>query len=89
MGRMSHQANIRARRLRIELLVYALEDEEIPIARDVAEGMGEGLGDAWYGLADGDPYAVSYVWQAEYIGSTVDAALEDGAITVKTGSPDG
>lgn len=30
------------------------------VARDVAEGMGEGLGDAWYELENGE-YAISYV----------------------------
>lgn len=89
MGRMSRQENIRARRLRIELWVYALEDEEMPAARDVAEGMGEGLGDAWYQLDDGDEYAISYVWQAEYSGSTVDAILEHGAISARTSPPEG
>lgn len=70
MGHMSQQANLRARRLRVELWVYALEDEEMPVARDVAEGMGEGLGDAWYELKNGE-YAISYVWHVEYTGAVV------------------
>lgn len=88
MGRMSHQLNIRARRMRIELWVYALEDEEMSVARDVAEGMGEGLGDAWYELENGE-YAISYVWEAEYTGAAVDAVLEDGFIAALPRSPEG
>ena len=84
MEPMSRQANIRVRRLRIELWVYAADDEEMPVARDVAEGMGEGLGDAWYELEDGDEYAVSYVWDAEYTGPAVDATIDDGVISAVT-----
>lgn len=86
---MTDQATVRARRLRIELWVYAPNDGEMPAARIVAEGMGEGLGDAWYELDGGDAYAVTYVWEAEYVGSPLDGVLEDGAISALPQPPDG
>ena len=86
---MSDQLNVRSRRLRIEMWVYAREDEELPAARDVAEGMGEGLGDAWFELGDGDEYAISYMWQAEYAGAVVDAVLEDGTISALPSAQEG
>lgn len=86
---MTRPATVRARRLRIELWVCAPEDEALSAARTVAEGMGEGLGDAWYELTDGDPYAITFVWTPEYLGSTVDAVLDDGAILALTPAPEG
>jgi hypothetical protein len=68
MGTMSTYAEIKARRLRIDLWVYVPTDEEMPSARTVADGIVEGLGDAWFDLDDGDPHTVSTSWQAEYVG---------------------
>lgn len=34
----------------------------------MADGIVEGLGDAWFDLHDGDPHFVSAIWYAEYVG---------------------
>lgn len=65
---MSEPLQIRARRLRLDLWVYVRADEDLPSPRLVADGIVEGLGDAWFDLHEGDSHAASAVWQAEYIG---------------------
>jgi len=65
---MTELHQIKARRLRIDLWVYVPAVEELPSARTLADGIVEGLGDAWFDLEDGDLHAVSYVWSAEHVG---------------------
>jgi hypothetical protein len=66
---MTEPIRIKARRLRLDLWVYVRIDEDLPSARVVADGIVEGLGDAWFDLHDGDPHTVSASWHAEYIGA--------------------
>ena len=53
---------IKARHLRVDLWVYVPGGDELPAAREVADGVVEGLGDAWFDLDDGDAHAISYSW---------------------------
>ncbi len=68
MVAMSNSPRIKSRRLQIEMWVYVTPDHDLPPPRIVADGIVEGLGDAWFGLDDGDEHAVSTHWQADYIG---------------------
>lgn len=43
-------------------------DDDLPPERIVADGIVEGLGDAWFTVDDGDDHAVGAHWRAEYIG---------------------
>ena len=74
---MSELLQIKARRLRIDLWVYVPVDEDMPPARIVADGITEGLGDAWFDLDDGDPHSVSAIWHAEYAGDEEIVAVLD------------
>lgn len=67
---MNDSPVVMARQLRIDLWVFVRETDEMPSARDVADGMVEGLGDAWFNLEDGEPHAISYTRHADYVGPT-------------------
>ena len=68
---------VMARQLRIDLWVFVPETDEMPSAREVADGMVEGLGDAWFELDDGDAHAISYTWHADYVGPTQIVKLDN------------
>lgn len=65
---VNEPVQMKARRLRLDLWVYVAADEELPPERIVADGIVEGLGDAWFTVDDGDAHAVSTKWRARYVG---------------------
>lgn len=65
---MTEPVQLKARRLGLDLWVYVPADKDLPPERTVADGIVEGLGDAWFTVDDGDDHAVSANWQVEYVG---------------------
>ena len=84
---MTEPPLIKARRLRIALWVYVPADEDLRSAQIVADGIVEGLGDAWFNLHDGDPHSVSALWQAKYVGEEEPITELDGVARLTCARP--